>query len=56
MQLLRDIDKLTLECKTELSQQKMAELQEKVQVAIENVEESDSLTNKLEKEIIEWNA
>ena len=53
---MRDIDRLTLECKTELSQSKMADLQEKVQIAIENVEESDSLTNKLEKEIIEWNA
>jgi hypothetical protein len=32
------------------------ELQEKVKIVTENVEESESLVVKLEKEIIEWNA
>jgi len=34
----------------------MADLQQKVNIASENVEESESLVDKLEKEIVEWNA
>jgi hypothetical protein len=34
----------------------MTDLKEKVNIASENVEESEGLVHKLEKEIVEWNA
>lgn len=34
----------------------MNDLREKVEIATENVEESEGLVIKLEKEILEWNA
>ena len=33
----------------------MNELSDKVQVATQNVEEAETLVNKLEKELIDWN-
>jgi hypothetical protein len=39
-----------------MSLDKMNDLREKVEVATENVEESEGLVVKLEKEILEWNA
>lgn len=54
--MLKDIDKLIFDVKSSLSVEKMTDLKEKVDIASENVEETESLVQKLEKEIIEWNA
>lgn len=54
--LLKEIERLVGEVKQTLSVDKMTDLKEKVNIASENVEESESLVHKLEKEIVEWNA
>lgn len=54
--LLEEIDKLVNEVRKTLNISTYTELQEKVKIVTENVEESESLVVKLEKEIIEWNA
>ena len=56
LSMLKDIDHLLLEVKTSLSVDKMTDLKGKVDIASENVEETESLVQKLESEIIEWNA
>ena len=53
--LLKETEKLVPEIKQTMSFEKMNELREKVNIATENVEESESLVKKLEKEILEWN-
>ena len=54
--LLAEGDKLVAEVKQTLNVDKYEELKKKIDVVTENVEESDSLVVKLEKEIIEWGA
>ena len=54
--LLVEIEKLVPDVKQSMSLEKMNDLREKVEIATENVEESESLVIKLEKEILEWNA
>lgn len=54
--LLLEIEKLVPDVKQSLSLEKMNDLREKVEIATENVEESEGLVIKLEKEILEWNA
>jgi cob(I)alamin adenosyltransferase len=54
--MLKDIDKLIFDVKASLSVEKMTDLKEKVDIASENVDETESLVLKLEKEVIEWNA
>jgi len=54
--LLKDIEKLVGVVKQTMSIEKMSDLKDKVNIASENVEESESLVDKLEKEIVEWNA
>lgn len=56
LNLLLEIEKLVGEVKKTMSVEKMTDLKEKVNIASENVEESESLVQKLEKEIVEWNA
>lgn len=56
LNLLVEIEKLVSEVKKTMNVEKMTDLKEKVNIASENVEESESLVNKLEKEIVEWNA
>jgi hypothetical protein len=56
LNLLLEIEKLVGEVKKTMSVEKMTDLKEKVNIASENVEESESLVHKLEKEIVEWNA
>lgn len=53
--LLVEIEKLVLDVKQSMSLEKMNNLREKVEIATENVEESEGLVIKLEKEILEWN-
>lgn len=54
--LLKDIERLVKDVKQTMSKEKMDDLREKVNIASENVEESESLVNKLEKEIIAWSS
>lgn len=54
--LLVEIEKLVPDVKQSMSLEKMNDLREKVEIATENVEESEGLVIKLEKEILEWNA
>jgi hypothetical protein len=54
--LLVEIEKLVPDVKSSMSLEKMNDLREKVEIATENVEESEGLVIKLEKEILEWNA
>lgn len=54
--LLAEVEKLVTEVKQTLNITKYEELKGKVDAVTENVEESDSLVVKLEKEIIEWGA
>lgn len=54
--LLIEIEKLVPDVKQSVSLEKMNDLREKVEIATENVEESEGLVIKLEKEILEWNA
>ena len=56
LELLREIEKLVQEVKQTLDTNKAIELKSKVDIANENVEESEALVSKLEKEILEWNA
>jgi len=56
LNLLKDIEKLVGEVKLTMSVDKMSDLKDKVNIASENIEESESLVQKLEKEIVEWNA
>lgn len=53
--LLVEIEKLVPDVKQSMSLEKMNDLREKVEIATENVEESEGLVIKLEKEILEWN-
>lgn len=55
LSLLVDIEKLVQEVKQSLSLDKMNELRDKVQMATENVEQSEVLVIKRDKEILEWN-
>jgi len=56
LNLLGEIESINEEVKNSLKTEKMPELREKINIAQENVEESESLVQKLEKEILEWNA
>ena len=56
LNLLKDIEKLVGEVKLTMSVDKMSDLKDKVNIASENIEESESLVQKLEKENVEWNA
>jgi hypothetical protein len=53
---LKDVEKLVAEVKQTLNVDKMTELKKKVGIASENVDESESLVNKLHLELLEWNA
>lgn len=53
--LLQASEDLAKETKMTLNLEKMADLKDKVNRATENVEESESLVIKLEKEIMNWN-
>ena len=54
--LLKEADVLVNEVKKTLNIQKYQDLKHKINIATENVDESENLVVKLEKEIIEWNA
>lgn len=56
LNLLKEIEQIVIEVKQSLDTQKMMDLKEKVNIAQENVEESENLVSNLEKEILEWNA
>lgn len=56
LKLLKEIEKIVVEVKQTLNTDKMMDLKDKVNIAQENVEESENLVNNLEKEILEWNA
>ena len=54
--LLDESEKLGVEVKQTLDSSKMSQLMENVNISQQNVEECEVLVNKLEKEIVEWNA
>jgi hypothetical protein len=54
--LLGEIDRLVTEVKYSKDSEIMLSLQDKGDIASENVEEAETLLNQLEKEILEWNA
>ena len=56
LELLKEIEKLVQDVKQTLDTEKAIELKKKVDIANENVEESEGLVSKLEKEMLEWNA
>ena len=56
LNLLKEIEKIVTEVKSTLNTDKMMDLKDKVNIAQENVEESENLVSNLEKEILEWNA
>jgi hypothetical protein len=56
LDLLKEIEKLVQEVKQTLDIEKATDLRKKVDIATENVEESEGLVSKLEKEILEWNS
>ena len=56
LELLKEIQKLVQDVKQTLDTEKAIELKKKVDIANENVEESEGLVSKLTSEILEWNA
>ena len=53
---LNEIDELVMDVKKTLDVEKMNILTDKVAVVSENIDEFDELEQKLEREILEWNA